>query len=123
MNRCVLPVIAAVMSLVATSQSMGAKATTAVTVVSYRCEEGPLAITYAKKASGEESVFVDLADRMVRMWRLTDRAEEVFVSTHGDAGSYRWRIDDELGALTWLGPEADAEEKVLFGNCRATSVK
>lgn len=78
-------------------------------------------IAYAKKKSGEESVLAELADKTVRMWRLIDRSEEMYMSAHGDGGSYRWRIGHEFGALTWLGPEADAKEKVLFDQCRPVS--
>ena len=115
MNRCAFLIAAAVMSLSDASSSFAAKATTAVTVIAYSCEQGPVTIAYAKKKSGEESVLAELADKTVRMWRLIDRSEE------GDGGSYRWRIGDEFGALTWLGPEADAKEKVLFDQCRAVS--
>ncbi|KSV94781.1 hypothetical protein N184_15985 [Sinorhizobium sp. GL28] len=30
-------------------------------------------------------------------------------------------LGTKFGALTWLGPEADAKEKVLFDQCRAVS--
>ena len=121
MNRCAFLIAAAVMSLLDASSSFAAKATTAVTVIAYSCEQGPVTIAYAKKKSGEESVLAELAGKTVRMWRLTDRSEEMYVSPHGDGGSYRWRIGEEFGALTWLGPEADAKEKVLFDQCRPVS--
>ncbi|MEI2301253.1 hypothetical protein [Ensifer sp. MJa1] len=107
------------MSLTLASPSAAEKATTMVTVVAYRCEQGPLSIINAKKVSGEELVYATLGEKAVQMSRLKDRAEEMYVSLHADAGSYRWRVAGQSGALSWLGPEADAREKVLFGKCEA----
>lgn len=111
------------MPTIAVSQSLAAKATTAVTVVTYKCLGGGLSVAYARKRSGEESVIVELADKTVRMWRLKDRSEPVFVSLHDDTGSYRWRPKGESGVLSRLGPEATATEKILFDDCHATSAK
>lgn len=118
-----LPLCAAAILQAAVPQSWAAKATTAVSVVTYACRGEKVVVTHARKVSGYEYVIVRFEDKIVQMERLTGTGESdpVFVSMHGDAGSYRWRFKGESGALSWLGPEAAATEKVLFDDCRDSS--
>ncbi|RUV79458.1 hypothetical protein EOA88_24410 [Mesorhizobium sp. M5C.F.Ca.IN.020.14.1.1] len=123
MNRGVLLFAAAATFQAAVPQTLAAKATTAVSVVTYACRGEKVVVTHARKVSGYEYVIVRFEDKIVQMERLTGTgaSDPVFVSMHGDAGSYRWRFKGESGALSWLGPEAAATEKVLFSDCRDAS--
>ncbi|MDW9620209.1 hypothetical protein [Sinorhizobium meliloti] len=118
MKRGTLLWAAAVISQSLNPPAFAAKATTLVDVVSYDCQQGKLAVAYAKKASGDEYAIVEFEDKTIRMSRLIDRSEPVYASMHGDAGSYRWREIGKIGVLSWLGPEAEANEKVLYEQCR-----
>jgi hypothetical protein len=102
--------LATALCAISATSSHAVKATTKVAVV-----------TYADLVSGTDYVFVRFEDKMIQMALEPVEPGPVFVSMHGEAGSYRWRLNEGLGVLSWLGPEASAQGKTLYEECRESN--